>query len=69
MGAPHDLLWLYRTDTVTKTGQPVDYPGERVLSKIDSTSLIGKKVSIVGAFTRVNPGLISVVPVSFEVQQ
>jgi predicted lipoprotein len=42
---------------------------ERVLSKIDSTSLVGKKVSIVGAFTRVNPGLISVVPVSFEVQQ
>lgn len=40
---------------------------ERVLSKIDSTSLVGKKVSIIGAFTRVNPGLISVVPVSFEV--
>ncbi|MGF4041771.1 DUF2291 family protein [Paenarthrobacter nitroguajacolicus] len=42
---------------------------ERVLSKVDSASLVGKKVSIVGAFTRVNPGLISVVPVTIEVQQ
>ncbi|WP_164863459.1 DUF2291 family protein [Agromyces sp. LHK192] len=39
-----------------------------VLADVDPASLEGKTVHVVGAFTRVNPALVSVVPVVFEVQ-
>ncbi|WP_203579901.1 DUF2291 family protein [Microbacterium hibisci] len=38
-----------------------------VLSEVDPATLEGSTVSVVGAFTRVNPALVSVVPVAFEV--
>lgn len=38
-----------------------------VLSGIDPASLEGREIRVVGAFTRVNPALVSVVPVAFEV--
>ena len=39
-----------------------------VLDEVDPAALAGKTVTVTGAFTRVNPALVSVVPVSFEVQ-
>jgi predicted lipoprotein len=45
-----------------------DQAKEKVLAKIDPSTLSGKKISVIGAYTRVNPNLISVVPVSLEVQ-
>nr|WP_315266990.1 DUF2291 domain-containing protein [Microbacterium lemovicicum] len=38
------------------------------LAGVDPAQLEGRTVTVVGAYTRVNPALISVVPVSFEVQ-
>lgn len=40
---------------------------EGVLAGVDTAALPGKTVRVVGAFTRVNPALVSVVPVEFEV--
>ena len=40
-----------------------------VLADVDPTALEGKTVHVVGAYTRVNPALVSVVPVVFEVEQ
>jgi predicted lipoprotein len=40
-----------------------------VLADVDPASLAGQTVHVVGAFTRVNPELVSIVPVVFEVQQ
>jgi len=40
---------------------------DTVLSEVDITALEGKTITVTGAFTRVNPALVSVVPVSFEV--
>ncbi|MET1018092.1 MAG: DUF2291 domain-containing protein [Leifsonia flava] len=40
-----------------------------VLSDVDPAQLEGKTVHVVGAYTRVNPALVSVVPVVFEVDQ
>ncbi len=42
---------------------------ETVLADVDPASLPGKTITVTGAFTRVNPALVSVVPVRFEVQQ
>jgi predicted lipoprotein len=39
----------------------------QVLSEVDPATLEGKTVTVTGAFTRVNPALVSVVPVEFEV--
>ncbi|MDQ0577699.1 DUF2291 family protein [Agromyces albus] len=41
---------------------------ETALSDLDPVSLEGKTLHVVGAFTRVNPALVSIVPVVFEVQ-
>ncbi|BAN03488.1 DUF2291 family protein [Ilumatobacter coccineus] len=38
-----------------------------VLSAVDPTQLDGATVDVVGAFTRVNPQLVSIVPISMEV--
>lgn len=38
------------------------------LADVDPATLEGETVHVVGAFTRVNPALVSVVPVVFEVQ-
>jgi len=38
-----------------------------VLADVDPAALAGQTVTVTGAFTRVNPALVSVVPVSFEV--
>lgn len=38
-----------------------------VLSAVDTSTLAGKTVVVTGAFTRVNPALVSIVPVAFEV--
>lgn len=40
---------------------------DSVLSEVDPAQLAGKTVRVVGAYTRVNPALVSVVPVEFEV--
>lgn len=40
---------------------------ETVLTDVDPAALAGKTVTVTGAYTRVNPALVSVVPVSFEV--
>ncbi|WEO76866.1 DUF2291 domain-containing protein [Cryobacterium sp. SO2] len=40
---------------------------ETVLSGVDPAALAGTTVTVTGAFTRVNPALVSVVPVSLEV--
>lgn len=40
---------------------------ETVLTDVDPAALAGASVTVTGAFTRVNPALVSVVPVSFEV--
>jgi predicted lipoprotein len=40
---------------------------EGVLSDVDPASIEGSTVRVVGAFTRVNPALVSVVPVALEV--
>ena len=40
-----------------------------VLADVDPAALEGKTVHVVGAYTRVNPALVSVVPVVFEVDQ
>ncbi len=40
---------------------------EQILSDVDPTTLAGKTITVTGAFTRVNPALVSVVPVEFEV--
>ena len=40
-----------------------------VLAGVDPTQLEGRTVHVVGAFTRVNPALVSVVPIVFEVEQ
>jgi predicted lipoprotein len=42
---------------------------ETVLADVDPAALPGKTITVTGAFTRVNPALVSVVPVRFEVQQ
>ncbi|WP_207454780.1 DUF2291 family protein [Desertivibrio insolitus] len=42
---------------------------ESVLADVDPATLPGATIRVVGAFTRVNPELVSVVPVVFEVQQ
>jgi len=39
------------------------------LSAVDPAQLEGKTVHVVGAYTRVNPALVSVVPIVFEVEQ
>ncbi|WP_314504503.1 DUF2291 domain-containing protein [uncultured Microbacterium sp.] len=39
------------------------------LSGVDPAQLEGKTVHVVGAYTRVNPALVSVVPIVFEVEQ
>ncbi|MET0297768.1 MAG: DUF2291 domain-containing protein [Microbacterium sp.] len=39
------------------------------LSGVDPTQLEGATVHVVGAFTRVNPALVSVVPIVFEVEE
>ena len=39
-----------------------------VLADVDPAAIAGKTVTVTGAYTRVNPALVSVVPVSFEVQ-
>jgi predicted lipoprotein len=41
---------------------------DSVLAEIDPATLEGKTIHVVGAYTRVNPGLVSVVPVVLEVQ-
>lgn len=40
-----------------------------VLSGVDPAQLEGRAVHVVGAYTRVNPALVSVVPIVFEVEQ
>ncbi|WP_457100619.1 DUF2291 family protein [Microbacterium sp. P5_E9] len=40
-----------------------------VLADVDPAALEGKTIHVVGAYTRVNPALVSVVPVVFEVEQ
>lgn len=40
-----------------------------VLTGVDPTQLEGSTIRVVGAFTRVNPALVSVVPIVFEVEQ
>lgn len=40
-----------------------------VLAEVDPAAIEGKTVHVVGAYTRVNPALVSVVPVVFEVEQ
>jgi predicted lipoprotein len=40
-----------------------------VLTAVDPAQLEGKTVHVVGAYTRVNPALVSVVPIVFEVEQ
>ncbi|MCU1407593.1 MAG: hypothetical protein JWQ43_3896 [Glaciihabitans sp.] len=40
---------------------------DTVLTGIDPATIEGKTLTVVGAFTRVNPALVSVVPVSVEV--
>jgi predicted lipoprotein len=40
-----------------------------VLAEVDPTELEGRTVRVVGAYTAVNPALVSVVPVVFEVEQ
>ncbi|MET4638426.1 DUF2291 domain-containing protein [Mycetocola sp. 2940] len=42
---------------------------EQVLADVDPATLEGKTVTVTGAFTRVNPALVSVVPVEFGVEQ
>ncbi|MCP2031182.1 putative lipoprotein [Okibacterium sp. HSC-33S16] len=42
---------------------------DQVLSDVDPATLEGKTITVTGAFTRVNPALVSVVPVEFEVTQ
>jgi predicted lipoprotein len=39
------------------------------LAEVDPAQLEGRTIRVVGAFTRVNPALVSVVPVVFEVEQ
>ena len=39
-----------------------------ILADVDTASLAGKTITVTGAFTRVNPNLVSIVPVAFEVQ-
>ncbi|MET1019552.1 MAG: DUF2291 family protein, partial [Microterricola sp.] len=39
------------------------------LADVDPSTIAGKTVRVVGAYTRVNPALVSVVPVAFEVQE
>lgn len=38
------------------------------LANFDSAGIAGKQISVIGAYTRVNPNLISVVPVVIEVK-
>lgn len=38
-----------------------------ILTEVDPATIEGKTIEVVGAFTRVNPALVSVVPVSIEV--
>ena len=40
-----------------------------VLADVDPAQLEGRTIRVVGAFTRVNPALVSVVPIVFEVEQ
>lgn len=40
---------------------------DEVLANVDPAALQGKTITVTGAFTRVNPALVSVVPVEFEV--
>lgn len=42
---------------------------EQVLADVDPATLEGKTITVTGAFTRVNPALVSVVPVEFGVEQ
>jgi predicted lipoprotein len=42
---------------------------EQVLADVDPATIAGKTLTVTGAFTRVNPALVSVVPVSLEVGQ
>ena len=42
---------------------------DTVLGELDPGALPGTTIHVVGAYTRVNPALVSVVPVVFEVQQ
>ena len=42
---------------------------DQVLADVDPATLEGKTITVTGAFTRVNPALVSVVPVEFEVDQ
>jgi predicted lipoprotein len=45
-----------------------DQVKQKVLSKVDTASLTGKPVSVVGAFTLINPNAWLVTPVSLDVQ-
>jgi len=40
-----------------------------VLAAVTPATLNGQTITVTGAFTRVNPALVSVVPIAFEVQQ
>jgi predicted lipoprotein len=42
---------------------------DQVLVDVDPASIAGQTVTVTGAFTRVNPALVSVVPVSLEVAE
>lgn len=42
---------------------------DQVLADVDPATLEGKTITVTGAFTRVNPALVSVVPVEFGVDQ
>ena len=42
---------------------------DQVLADVDPAAIAGKTITVTGAFTRVNPALVSVVPVSLEIAQ
>jgi predicted lipoprotein len=42
---------------------------EQVLADVDPATIAGQTLTVTGAFTRVNPALVSVVPVSLEIGQ
>ena len=42
---------------------------EQVLADVDPATIAGQSITVTGAFTRVNPALVSVVPVSLEIGQ
>jgi predicted lipoprotein len=42
---------------------------EQVLADVDPATIAGQTITVTGAFTRVNPSLVSVVPISLEIGQ